>query len=95
MMALSVAVIRGKDTFLYNLGIVDPRYQKPVNNNTVFRAASLSKPVFAYLVVKLAEEGIVELDKPLYKYLKHPFPEYPDYQDLKGDTFLPLDWLEY
>ncbi len=83
--ALSVAVIQGNDVFYQNLGIVDPQSQKHVDDKTVFRAASLGMPVFAYLVVKLADEGLIDLDKPLYKYLKHPLPEYPDYQDLKDD----------
>jgi CubicO group peptidase (beta-lactamase class C family) len=51
----------------------------------IFAAASFSKPVFAYLVMLLAEEGVVDLDKPLYKYLDKPLPEYPAYPALKGD----------
>jgi CubicO group peptidase (beta-lactamase class C family) len=82
--ALSVAVIQGNDVFYQNLGIVDSQSQKPVDDKTVFRAVSLGMPVFAYLVAKLADEGLIDLDKPLYKYLKHPLPEYPDYQDLKN-----------
>ncbi|KGT10301.1 hypothetical protein NV63_00790 [Elizabethkingia anophelis] len=34
-----------------------------------FEAASLSKPVFSYFVLKLAHEGKLNLDKPLYQYL--------------------------
>ena len=39
-----------------------------VDTNTVFEAASLSKPVFAYAVMKLVEEGRFDLDKPLASY---------------------------
>jgi CubicO group peptidase (beta-lactamase class C family) len=35
----------------------------------VFEAASLGKPVFAYGVVKLAEQGKLDLDAPLANYL--------------------------
>jgi CubicO group peptidase (beta-lactamase class C family) len=83
--AISVAVNNVRETFLINLGFVDSLSQKPVDSYTVFRAASLSQPVFAYLVMKLADEGLIELDAPLYKYLKRPLPDYPDYKDLKGD----------
>lgn len=37
--------------------------------NSVFQAASLSKPVFAYAVLKLAQEGALSLDTPLVSYL--------------------------
>ena len=37
--------------------------------DSVFQAASLSKPVFAYAVLKLAQEGSLSLDTPLVSYL--------------------------
>ena len=37
--------------------------------DSVFQAASLSKPVFAYAVLKLAREGLLNLDAPLVSYL--------------------------
>jgi len=67
------------------MGIVNNKTGKIVDNKTVFRTASLSKPVFAYLVMKLVDEGLIGLDEPLYKYLDKPLPEYPKYQDLKSD----------
>jgi CubicO group peptidase (beta-lactamase class C family) len=32
---------------------------------TAFEAASLSKPIFAYLVLELVDEGIIDLDRPI------------------------------
>lgn len=52
---------------------------------TIFSAASYSKPVFAYLVMRLLDEGRIDLDRPLYQYLDKPLPDYPDYKDLAGD----------
>jgi len=40
-----------------------------LNSDSVFQAASLSKPVFAYAVLKLVEQGRLELDTPVMKYL--------------------------
>ncbi|HSB91621.1 MAG TPA: serine hydrolase domain-containing protein [Flavitalea sp.] len=65
----------------------------PISTRTNFYGASLSKVVFAVLVMKLVEEGKFELDKPLQDYLPKPIYEYPgtkkwhdNYNDLKGDT---------
>ena len=47
----------------------------PVTAETAFEAASLSKPVFAWLVVALADEGVVDLDRPLaetFDYVRLP-----------------------
>ncbi len=55
------------------------------DEQTLFSAASFSKPVFAYLVMLLAEEKVIDLDKPLYEYLGKPLYEYQAYTDLKGD----------
>jgi CubicO group peptidase (beta-lactamase class C family) len=52
---------------------------------TLFSALSFSKSVFAYLVMLLAEEKAIDLDRPLYQYLDKPLYEHPNYADLKGD----------
>ncbi len=84
--ALSVAVVQdSRVVFQQSMGIFDRKAKKPVDEQTVFRTASLSKPVFAYLVMKLVDEGVLDLDKPLYQYLERPLYEYPDYKDLKSD----------
>ena len=36
--------------------------------NTIFQAASLSKPIFAYIVLKMYDRGEIELDRPIYEY---------------------------
>ena len=38
------------------------------NCKTIFQAASISKTCFAYLVMRLWDRGIIDLDKPLYQY---------------------------
>jgi CubicO group peptidase (beta-lactamase class C family) len=62
---------------------------KPLNENldtaTCFYAASLAKSLFAYLVMQLVDKGVIDLDKPLYKYLPKPLPEYTNYKDLAVD----------
>ena len=55
------------------------------DEQSIFAAASFSKTVFAYLVMLLVEEKVIDLDRPLYEYLDKPLYEYPAYADLKGD----------
>ena len=42
---------------------------KPVDRNTVFQVASLSKWISAFGIMKLVEDGKLELDAPVSKYL--------------------------
>lgn len=67
--------------------------KEPIKNSTNIYGASLSKPVFALMVMQLAEEGVLDLDKPLQDYLPKPIYEYTptkkwhdNYSDLKTDT---------
>ncbi|MBZ5590117.1 MAG: serine hydrolase, partial [Acidobacteriia bacterium] len=55
-------------------GVADVRTGEPVTRETRFEACSMSKPVFAYLVMKLVEEGKLDLDRPLTEYLKEAVP---------------------
>jgi CubicO group peptidase (beta-lactamase class C family) len=50
-------------------GIRDRLSGAPVDAATVFEAASLTKPVFAFAVMKLVQDGILSLDQPLAQYL--------------------------
>jgi CubicO group peptidase (beta-lactamase class C family) len=43
------------------------------NPDSVFQAASLSKPVFAYAVLKLVAQGKMGLDAPVTQYLPHGY----------------------
>ncbi|RPJ77463.1 MAG: hypothetical protein EHM20_06190, partial [Alphaproteobacteria bacterium] len=71
---ISLALIKdGQVVYHKTYGVKNSYTQESVNDSTLFRAASLTKPVFAFAVCRLAEKGIIDLDRPLYQYL--PFEE--------------------
>ena len=71
---LSIAIINGgKIRWAAGFGVRDRESSAPVDRNTVFEAASMSKPVFAYAVMKLWEKGILDLDTPLINYTGERF----------------------
>jgi CubicO group peptidase (beta-lactamase class C family) len=73
---LSLALIRdGKTYWVQGFGVRDTKTGQPVTNDTIFEAASLSKPVFAYGVLKLVDQGKLDLDTPLIRYLPKPYIE--------------------
>jgi len=67
---LSIALISdGKVSWSRGFGFKNSETKEAVDDDTVFEAASLSKPVFAYAVLKLVDKGNLDLDTPLTKYL--------------------------
>lgn len=57
----------------------------PAKADSVFQVASLSKPVFAYAVIKLAEQGKIDLDARVMQYLPHGYFHRP-YPFLANDA---------
>lgn len=80
--AAAVAVIRQRELqSVATASGCDPALQ--VGPDSVFQAASLSKPVFAYAVLKLVQQGRLALDAPVLQYLpqgyRHAFnPLHPE-----------------
>jgi CubicO group peptidase (beta-lactamase class C family) len=67
---LSIAIIRdARVAWAKGFGVANAETKQPVDEKTVFEAASLSKPVFAYAVLKLVDDGKLSLDTPLVQYL--------------------------
>ena len=76
---VSLALIEdGKVAYAQTYGVRNTATQVPVDENTLFEAASMTKPVFAYAVLRLMEKGIIYLDKPLYQYLPNKDIEYDE-----------------
>ncbi len=92
---MAVAVIdHGKVGYVGAHGIRNAK-RDPLTTETVMYGASLTKTVFAYMVMQLVDQGKLNLDTPLKDDLDNPLPSYgpdavfPDkygpYKDLAGD----------
>jgi CubicO group peptidase (beta-lactamase class C family) len=78
---IGIGVVRGgKLTFQRYEGVADVSTGKPVTADTLFPAASLGKPVFAYAALRLADDGKLDLERPLKAYVPDHTPA-----DVRGD----------
>ena len=69
---VSLALIKdGKVVYHKTYGVRNTMTGEKVDGNTLFEAASVTKPVFSFAVQRLAERRIIDLDKPLYLYLPY------------------------
>jgi len=91
---LQIALIRdGKIVWSGAFGVTNALSREPVTSETIFEAASLTKPFFAYLAMKLVDEGVFDLDTPLVNYVAREEIEkgLGHSMDLEG---FRRDWLE-
>jgi CubicO group peptidase (beta-lactamase class C family) len=69
---ISVAIIKDfKVVYHRGFGVRNTVTRESVSDDTVFEAASMTKPVFAYTVLRLLDRGVLKLDTPLYTYLPY------------------------
>ena len=81
---VQVAVLAGGTVaWRESFGLANAGTKAPVTDASVFEAASLSKPVFAYAVLLLADAGRIDLDTPISTYL-------PGRYDVGDDARLDL-----
>lgn len=70
---LSFALINDEQIVYHRtFGVTNVETNQRVSGETLFDAASMTKTPFAFLVMRLAEKGILDLDKPLFTYLPYP-----------------------
>lgn len=91
---LAIAVFNDNQVvFQETFGYRNLAVRAPLEAHTNIYGASLSKAVFAVLVMQLVEEGVIDLDTPLESYLPKKIYAYEprtrwhdDYSALKNDT---------
>jgi CubicO group peptidase (beta-lactamase class C family) len=83
---LSLAILnKNKTAFIKSYGFRNQPKNQLLDTASIVYGASLSKAVFGYLCMKLVDEKVLDLDKPLFQYLKKDISEYDYFSDLKTD----------
>lgn len=77
---LSLAVIKGKQIILHlEFGVKNILTKEPIVPSTIFEGASFTKPLIGYGALKMCQQGMLALDKPLRSYLSEPYKDDPPY----------------
>jgi len=59
----------GETAYFKSFGVRDPGTKEPMTPSTIFRIYSMSKPITTVAAMMLVEEGRLQLDDPLSKYI--------------------------
>jgi CubicO group peptidase (beta-lactamase class C family) len=59
----------GKTVYFSSFGVRDPATKEPMTPDSIFRIYSMSKPITTVAAMMLVEEGKLQLDAPLSKYI--------------------------
>jgi CubicO group peptidase (beta-lactamase class C family) len=71
----------GKVAFQEGFGVQGPGQTTPMSDQTIFRVFSMTKPIVSVTAMTLVEEGKLDLDAPVSKYL----PEYANLRVWQAD----------
>lgn len=79
---VSIAIIENnRIAWTGTWGVKRADADEKIDERTLFEAASMSKPLFAYAVLKLIEKNQLDLDRPLVQYLDKPYlDDQPDHK---------------
>lgn len=78
---LAVAVVKdGQIVYTHSMGLKDLENQIPLQENDIFRIASISKSFTATGIMQLVEQGKIDLEGDVSQYIGFPVrnPKYPD-----------------
>ena len=92
---LSIALIEDFQlTWEHGFGVKSVGTGDPVTTETVFEAASLTKPLFAYLTLLAVDSCLLDLDVPLVTYLDNETIEAEITQHPLNSEGFRSDWFE-
>jgi CubicO group peptidase (beta-lactamase class C family) len=72
LVGLAVGIVRNDSVVLLRgYGVMSKAGARPVTDSTIFHLASVTKPFVATAVMQLVEQGKVQLDQPVTKYIPY------------------------
>lgn len=74
--AVTLVARRGRIVHFEAHGLMDSEAKRPMEKSTIFRIASMSKPITAVAVLMMVEEGKLRLSDPVSRFL----PEFERYR---------------
>jgi CubicO group peptidase (beta-lactamase class C family) len=80
--AVTIVARKGKVVHLEAQGLMDLDSKKPVTKDTMFRVASMTKPVTGLAIMMMIEEGKVRLTDPVSRFI-------PEFKGMKVAVALP------
>jgi len=66
---ITLVARRGKIVHAEKYGMQDIENNRPMQFNTIFRLASMTKPITSVAVMRLCEQGKLQLDDPVSKFI--------------------------
>ena len=67
---------------LESVGLLSPENPKPVNQDSIFRIYSMTKPIVSVAIMTMVEDGLMALDDPVSKFI----PEFAEGQVMDRET---------
>src|SRR5262245_4107896 len=67
--AVAVVARKGKIAYLTAQGVMDAESKQPISPSTMFRVASMTKPVTGVAIMMMIEEGKVHLSDPVSRFI--------------------------
>lgn len=80
--AVAVVARKGKLAYVTAQGVMDLESKQPITPATMFRVASMTKPVTGVAIMMMIEEGKVRLNDPVSRYI-------PEFRGLKVAVAIP------
>ena len=80
--AVTIVARNGKVAHHSARGVVDLESKQPMRTSTMFRIASMTKPVTGVAVMMMVEEGKLRLNDPVSRYI----PEFKGQKVARGST---------